>query len=1011
LNLHYNCFTVYCPAFVFLKFLMLAKFGKRLGILNSLVIDAVCTSAPQIRENQNENLLEKREFREGSDVIEPMEDTKQAKKKTCKRVSFKEIEELQNMVENANSESFAEREKTESAFLNEAAEVTHEAGNEEQAERVVVDRFLPMPLTPDRRVSDQKLTFQSSELKCESFSSPSKKLRKQEESEKNSTADIEISKNELGLNESCNAEIGKRDSPCEGIKSRKARFKALAAEYEAFEYEYKPAVHRNLPPRRTALGTSSPVLSRNWRSVVTSSENDAVKMTPENDKISYPGEAVELPKNCNQDESVVDDINNDRVVSSVNLQYQSPVERYTEEVRKDCGIEAFVSEKPYINDYVINSPYKFLKQKSDFEGKKTEKMDDEQSNINLLEECRAKNADLSPSAFIPAGLVASLTKQFEGGSQLPGPRFVPSRKFKVGTSGEKVDKAAVNEKLECAIIRKSPQREFAEEPFEILNDKVKRLRSCWEKRVEDAVSKNVELTNDVKAEETSNKEAEIVPSDSSDVETVEKYEEECERKDDSIIEQSQDDSFENCSHNSSVANNVNSDIDYTCTSSVISPEDQMETPVMTKENKPRGSSVLRSVSSYRNHVKNYMSESTPHRLIYKLPQSKNEDASDGQAESMKLDTLLENYHIKADSLRAALKIQLEQIHQASRALNLCQSMQEFRGSREEVDAQKALLLSTERKKCIDQELQRMGICVQNRVDFQPNCPLGTLTVSHISIPLRRDWVNDNINKTDRIMYYFICLLKYRETVHATHMVTSDDGKQAGRLEFTNYFQFTHLPPDFRVTLELYSLITGREEIPHEMKYHINGDSLKKMKCGTVSIGGPSGLMDTRFNMVGQLDICLETMQYIAPVQGVVILNFRCCAENASAVKESGLLNVFDDSKVPHVWHLYYGVLAEGVLKFWRFPEDIQKEPLKVIELQSCINEHVRAESEGLSTRNNLIFLEIPNLESSENTTYKHIFSADNDEEYIRWVDSLERALHHTRLWRVDDGMKTGSIAL
>ncbi|OUC42777.1 hypothetical protein D917_00021 [Trichinella nativa] len=871
-----------------------------------------------------------------------MEDTKQAKKKTCKRLGM----------------------------------------NEEQAERVVVDRFLPMPLTPDRRVSDQKLTFQSSELKCESFSSPSKKFRKQEESEKNSTADIEISKNELGLNESCNAEIGKRDSPCEGIKSRKARFKALAAEYEAFEYEYKPAVHRNLPPRRTALGTSSPVLSRNWRNVVTSSENDAVKMTPENDKISYPGEAVELPKNCNQDESVVDDINNERVVSSVNLQYQSPVERYTEEVRKDCGIEAFVSEKPYINDYVINSPYKFLKQKSDFEGKKTEKMDDEQSNINLLEECRAKNADLSPSAFIPAGLVASLTKQFEGGSQLPGPRFVPSRKFKVGTSGEKVDKAAVNEKLECAIIRKSPQREFAEEPFEILNDKVKRLRSCWEKRVEDA---------DVKAEETSNKEAEIVPSDSSDVETVEKYEEECERKDDSIIEQSQDDSFENCSHNSSVANNVNSDIDYTCTSSVISPEDQMETPVMTKENKPRGSSVLRSVSSYRNHVKNYMSESTPHRLIYKLPQSKNEDASDGQAESMKLDTLLENYHIKADvgiSLRAALKIQLEQIHQASRALNLCQSMQEFRGSREEVDAQKALLLSTERKKCIDQELQRMGICVQNRVDFQPNCPLGTLTVSHISIPLRRDWVNDNINKTDRIMYYFICLLKYRETVHATHMVTSDDGKQAGRLEFTNYFQFTHLPPDFRVTLELYSLV-----------------------CGTVSIGGPSGLMDTRFNMVGQLDICLETVQRTPPVQGVVILNFRCCAENASAVKESGLLNVFDDSKVPHVWHLYYGVLAEGVLKFWRFPEDIQKEPLKVIELQSCINEHVRAESEGLSTRNNLIFLEIPNLESSENTTYKHIFSADNDEEYIRWVDSLERALHHTRLWRVDDGMKTGSIAL
>ena len=61
-----------------------------------------------------------------------------------------------------------------------------------------------------------------------------------------------------------------------------------------------------------------------------------------------------------------------------------------------------------------------------------------------------------------------------------------------------------------------------------------------------------------------------------------------------------------------------------------------------------------------------------------------------------------------------------------------------------------------------------------------------------------------------LLYYFIYLVKYGESVYASPMLSSDDGlnQQNGLLEFQQAIAIDHLPPDFRLRIEVYALVSG-----------------------------------------------------------------------------------------------------------------------------------------------------------------------------------------------------------
>ncbi|CDW59983.1 Anillin-like protein 1 [Trichuris trichiura] len=457
-----------------------------------------------------------------------------------------------------------------------------------------------------------------------------------------------------------------------------------------------------------------------------------------------------------------------------------------------------------------------------------------------------------------------------------------------------------------------------------------------------------------------------------------------------------------------------SSIDFSCTTSEILLEGEA-TPALSFSSAMKDtSSRLRSVSSYRSHVKERLAANTSNKLVYKFPEEnecpKKHSITIGRNGDQK-------FIQKLQELKEVERVQLEHIHQASRAINLCLSVFNFRGSPEEIDAQKALLLATEKRRCITAEIDRVTHCLRERRIFGPTEPLGTLTVAHISIPLRMEYIRRVLLPGEgALVYHFICMLKYRDTVYSTHL-TSTETALNGFLEFSNYFQIDCLPPDFELKFELFCLMSEKRDGYHQPTEKKNSFILKLKKAKTARLpsrGGLPAISDASFKLVGETKITLanvrrsrfnlENLNMLIPVEGMFLMRSRCCPHTVLALKpEKGFLNVCNQG----VWQLYWCVLKEGILEFWRFPEDVSKDPLKTIDLHFCTT--MKPANEEITSRPNTMVLEMSISDTNEQEDVRQLLSADSENEYERWRENIDRVLSFTKVWGAELSPNVPSI--
>ncbi|EFO28163.1 hypothetical protein LOAG_00324 [Loa loa] len=377
-----------------------------------------------------------------------------------------------------------------------------------------------------------------------------------------------------------------------------------------------------------------------------------------------------------------------------------------------------------------------------------------------------------------------------------------------------------------------------------------------------------------------------------------------------------------------------------------------------------------------------------------------------------------NFEIERARLEKAISVQQEQIVQASRALSFCHTTQEFRGSREEVDAQRALLIATERRRALifvlDRLIQKHATGgVQHSISDGPK---GNLTFSDISVRLMRDFVNGHINyHDDQLLFYFIALIRHEETVHHTTLTTSDEGICSGRLEFPHYIQFRSLPHDFSCTLEIFALRTRRELLRHETKYHIKGgNSLKKsqksmLSPGLVSLGGPSAVIDPSFQRVGHLSLNISSVNKtrfhlsdtLYPLDGVVEMKVRCYAEDCGTVGYKGFLSLYQPIENIGSWARFWCVLWDGQLRFWRYPEDeSMKIPVVSIDLRTCAcNEIKPIPVERCPYPNSMqIDVWLPGKCPQKPDRIRILMAADRKDEMYSWLNAMNISLRNLTLW-------------
>uniref|UniRef100_A0A5S6QJB7 PH domain-containing protein n=1 Tax=Trichuris muris TaxID=70415 RepID=A0A5S6QJB7_TRIMR len=854
-------------------------------------------------------------------------------------------------------------------------------------------------------------------------------------------------------------------------EDRKARFKALAANIDEFEVDFKPrnAFKRPAPRTMALVSGSCATEARSPRKTCSIEEGhvEASVLNMENvsgDTVtSLEGSAVaavdprlstvRLPVS-NVDCCEIAPRNNEETLPST-ASVQSP------EVI-ECGIESFFRRKSpstakvdkdsdsTSNIFSSGSRVRFSKDVAVIDA--YDALDihvdgESASDAGKKSDCDERNKVKAEMVSFPAirpGHVAILAKQFE--SNLPPP--CPENKT-VSVAGLGKCLPVPERMKNFTAGRRSPKRLIEESEQEVCVGNVKKLRAKWQ--VADQTGKPFENDDSAAPNYTSSQNSQAATSkqsckDALSDEDLEK-EGQCQYDDDrtsvilddvSVIESERlsegkpeecgekihgniggndgtelgssteldvKDLEEDTDDDSCFLYQEKSSVDYSYTTSEILSGGE-GTPALSSSSAVKDvGSRLRSVSSYRCHVKERLGGSTPNKLVYKFP---GDDEPPKKSSATTAGRNSEQRFIqKLQELKELERVQLEHIHQASRAINLCLSIFNFRGSPEEIDAQKALLLATEKRRCITSEIERITHCFRERHDMEPTEPLGTLTVAHISVPLRMEYIRRVLLPGESsLVYYFICMLKYRETVYSTQM-TSTEAACSGFLEFSNYFQIDCLPPDFELKFELYCLMSEKRDDYHQHVDKKNSFSLTLKKAKTARMpnrGGLPAISDASFKLVGDAKITLatvrrsrfnlENLNMLIPVEGMFMMRSRCCPHSVIALKaEKGFLNVCNQAGV---WQLFWCIMKEGVLEFWRFPEDVSKVPLKTIDLHFCIM--LKPAGEEITSRPNTMVLEMSVSDANDQEPINQLLSADSEEEYERWRESIDRVLSFTKVW-------------
>ncbi|XP_037693005.1 anillin isoform X2 [Choloepus didactylus] len=403
-----------------------------------------------------------------------------------------------------------------------------------------------------------------------------------------------------------------------------------------------------------------------------------------------------------------------------------------------------------------------------------------------------------------------------------------------------------------------------------------------------------------------------------------------------------------------------------------------------------------------------------------------------------------NIKQKMQELNNEINLQQTVIYQASQALNCCVDGEHGKGSLEEAEAERLLLIATEKRTLLIEELNKLknegpqrknNTGPKSQSEFVPS--KGSVTLSEIRLPLKADFVCSTAQKPDAANYYYLIILKARaENMVATPLASTSDSLNGDALTFTTTFTLQDVSNDFEINIEVYSLVQKKDTLgPDKKKKTYKSKAITPKRLLTsittksnlhssvmASPGGLSAVRTSNFvlvgshtlslSSVGNTKFALDKVPFLCPLEGHIYLKIKCQVN--SSVEEKGFLTIFEDVSGFGAWHRRWCVLSGNCISYWTYPDDEKrKNPIGRINLANCTSHHIEpANREFCARRNTFELITVrPQREDDRETLVsqcrdtlcvtKNWLSADTKEERDLWMQKLNQILVDIRLWQPD----------
>ncbi|XP_030282939.1 anillin, actin binding protein 2 isoform X4 [Sparus aurata] len=388
------------------------------------------------------------------------------------------------------------------------------------------------------------------------------------------------------------------------------------------------------------------------------------------------------------------------------------------------------------------------------------------------------------------------------------------------------------------------------------------------------------------------------------------------------------------------------------------------------------------------------------------------------------------------------------INQTLQALSCCTDEEHGRGSLEEAEAEKLLLVSCEKRSALLAEVARLreernsesGEAAGEDEDIVSQQPCrGTVTITNIQLPLKVEFVCSSHNRSGRPSHYFFILIRYGPcNIVATPLATAADAQNGDTISFPTSVTLKDIRSSFEIDVEVYSLS------------HTSGSNCSTDRTTTKSRVTPRKLLNTitrssnsltsappavntrrssNFCLVGSHKITLaslghskfpldkmklegkirrllgdefqEKVPFLSPLEGNIYL--RLNSESHSNVQHQGFLTMFELISGYGVWHRRYFVLEECNMYYWNHPNDKEtKEAEGSISLSNSLSQSVRPVKRDSCARP-FTFELVSSItqqqkDDSQEALSKCWFAADTKQERLDWMEKLNQVLLDFHTW-------------